>query len=78
VSSIQQAQGLALQDILRDVHGYLGLINFTDEMLILLYKKIAEIEYRLDAGGSDKLQLGALVSVFQIIREEVGKHVDER
>lgn len=78
VSSIQQAQGLALQDILRDIHGYLGLINFTDDMLVLLYKKLAEIEYRLDVGGNDKLQLGALVSVFQIIREEVSKHVDER
>lgn len=78
ILSIQQAQGLALQDILRDIHGYLGGVQLPDPLLIPLYKKLAEIEYRLDGGGDDKLQLGALVSIFQIIREEVSKQVDQR
>lgn len=78
IFSAQQTQGLALQDILRDVHSYLSTIQLPDELLVLLYKKLAEIEYRLDGGSNDKLQLGALVSVFQIIRDEVSSQIDER
>lgn len=37
--------------------------------LVHLYKELADIEYHLAAGASEKLQLGALVGAFSHARE---------
>eukprot|EP01126_Amoeba_proteus_P027107 TRINITY_DN2687_c0_g1_i5.p1 TRINITY_DN2687_c0_g1~~TRINITY_DN2687_c0_g1_i5.p1 ORF type:complete len:123 (-),score=24.49 TRINITY_DN2687_c0_g1_i5:214-582(-) len=76
VSSVQIEQGLALQDILRDVNTYLLAMRLNDDVLIDLYKKLSEIEYRLDMGANDKIQLGALISAFQLARETISAQVD--
>jgi len=68
---MQGEKGLALQDIIRDVHVYLSHVDLHDDVLIDLYTKLAEIEYRLSKGASDKIQLGALVAAFQIARTSI-------
>jgi len=69
--AMQTEKGLALQDIIRDMHMYLSHIDLHDEVLIDLYSKLAEIEYRLTKGSSDKIQLGALVAAFQMARNSI-------
>jgi len=64
-------RGVALHDIIRDVHTLVTYIKFSDEILISIYMKLAEIEQRLNAGANEKIQLGALISIFQITRESV-------
>lgn len=39
----------------------------------MMYDKLSQVEQRLAAGGSDKLQLGAMVSAFQIARNMISE-----
>jgi len=69
--ALQTDKGLALQDILRDVHVYLSHMQLNDDTLIELYSRLADIEYRLTKGASDKIQLAAMVAAFQIARHSI-------
>jgi len=71
VRTIQTDKGLALQDIIRDIHVYLSHMELHDDVLIDLYSKLADIEYRLSKGASDKVQLGAVVGAFQVARNAI-------
>jgi replication factor C subunit 3/5 len=71
-------RGIALQDILRDVHTLVTHIKFTDNVLIDIYSKLGEIEQRLNSGANEKIQLGALVSLFQVTRESVKIEASEK
>ena len=42
---------------------------YPSQALMQLYKELADIEYHLAAGASEKLQLGALVGAFAHARE---------
>jgi len=68
-------RGIALQDILRDVHLLVTHIKFSDNILISLLRKFAEIEQRLNSGANEKIQLAALVAAFQIARDMVKTEV---
>jgi replication factor C subunit 3/5 len=66
-------KGYALQDIISSVHVILTVIKLDDASRILLYKSLADIEYRLAAGSSEKLQLSAMISAFCFMRANLDK-----
>ena len=58
-------KGLALQDLLNELHTYIHRIDFPIQARIHLIKKLSEIEYRLAFGTNERLQTGSLISAFQ-------------
>ena len=47
------------------------LVDVSSTVHVLLLDKMADIEYRLASGASEKMQLGALVAVFVKAREMI-------
>ena len=69
IHDIKLKKGLALQDILTELHLFINKIEFPDPILIELVIKLAEIEKRVAIGCSEAVQLNALVSAFQRARD---------
>ncbi|XP_033355043.1 replication factor C subunit 5 [Bombus vosnesenskii] len=69
IQDIKLKKGLALQDILTELHLFVNKIEFPDSILIDLVIKLAEIEKRVSIGCSEAVQLNALVSAFQRARD---------
>ncbi|CAK9815023.1 Replication factor C subunit 5 [Anthophora plagiata] len=69
IQDIKVKKGLALQDILTELHLFVNKIDFPDEIIINLIIKLAEIEKRLSIGCSEAVQLNSLVSAFQNARD---------
>lgn len=69
IQDIKLKKGLALQDILTELHLFVNKIEFPDSILIDLIIKLAEIEKRVAIGCSESVQLNALVSAFQNARD---------
>ncbi|KAL6076374.1 Replication factor C (RF-C) subunit [Balamuthia mandrillaris] len=64
-------KGLALADIIRELHHYVVTISFPDNTKIELFDKLADLEYRVSQGASESIQMGALVGLFQQARQQV-------
>ncbi len=73
INELKTLNGLALSDILTQVHKYLERIDFPPKVRIYLLKEMADLEYRLAIGTSEKLQLGSLVAIFYTARNMVTK-----
>ncbi|PRP88648.1 replication factor C subunit 5-like [Planoprotostelium fungivorum] len=73
ISKLQSTKGLALQDIITELHRKILKVEFSEEVKMILIDKLADIEHRLAAGTSEKLNLGALVGAFQLAREQISK-----
>ncbi|CAG7659643.1 unnamed protein product [Allacma fusca] len=71
IYDLKTMKGIALAEILTEVHKYMERIDFPPKVRIYLLKELATLECRLAIGTSEKLQLGALVSVFYIGRNLV-------
>jgi len=69
IQTVKIAKGLALQDILTEVHQYVHRIDFPMDVRIHLLDKMAETEHRLTSGTSEKMQLSALIAAFQVARD---------
>lgn len=69
IKQLKTLKGLALADIITEVHKFAHRIEFPHELLIDLLDKLADIEQRLAAGSSENLQLTAFVSAFQRVRD---------
>lgn len=69
ISQLKTTKGLALSDIITEVHHYVHRIDFPAHVRIHLLAKMADIEYRLASGTSEKLQLSSLLAVFQVARD---------
>lgn len=69
IQDLKTRKGLALQDILAELHLFVNKIEFPEPILIDLIIKLAEIEKRLITGSSEAVQLNALVAAFQRPRE---------
>lgn len=69
ILKLKTAKGLALQDILTEVHLYVHRIDFPIHVRIHLLEKMAETEFRLMSGTNERIQLSSLVSAFQIARD---------
>jgi len=73
ISKLKLEKGLALQDILADVHPYVLRLDLPSYIQIMLLDKMADIEYRLASSANERIQLSALIAAFQIAREMIGK-----
>ncbi|XP_018330316.2 replication factor C subunit 5 [Agrilus planipennis] len=69
IKKLQVVKGLALNDILTEVHKYVQRIEFPQEVMLNLLNELAEIEMRLSSGASENIQLTAFVSAFQEVKE---------
>ncbi|XP_035719195.1 replication factor C subunit 5-like isoform X1 [Vespa mandarinia] len=69
IQDLKIKKGLALQDILTELHQFVHKIEFPDHILIDLVIKMAEIEKRVAVGCSEAVQLNALVAAFHKARE---------
>jgi replication factor C subunit 3/5 len=73
IAELKELRGVALQDILTEVHLFVHKIDFPQHIRIIILNKIAEVEYRLASGTSEKIQLSSLVAAFQTARNMIGK-----
>lgn len=64
ISEIKTRKGLALVDIVREVTMFVFKIRMPSGVRVGLINDLADIEYRLSFGCSDKLQLGSLIATF--------------
>lgn len=61
ISTLKADKGLALQDILSGLYDYVATIELSGPTRIYLLDQLAQVEHRLSTGGSEKLQLTALL-----------------
>lgn len=73
IQKIKIEKGLALQDILTEVSMLVGQITFPKLVKADIYIKLADIEYHLNSGGSEKIYLSAMIAAFHNSREEAAK-----
>uniref|UniRef100_A0A2C9JKL7 Activator 1 subunit 5 n=2 Tax=Biomphalaria glabrata TaxID=6526 RepID=A0A2C9JKL7_BIOGL len=66
---LKTQKGLALEDVLTEVHSYVHRIDLPLHVRMHLLEKMADIEYRLASGTSEKIQLSSLIAAFQIARD---------
>jgi replication factor C subunit 3/5 len=73
IAQLQVDKGVALVDIVRELHPWLFNIESLGPpgVRITLVEKLADIEHRLSAGTSERLQLGSLVAAFALARDEI-------
>ncbi|KAL9268155.1 Replication factor C subunit 3-like protein [Drosera capensis] len=64
ISEMKTRKGLALIDIIREVTMFVFRIKMLPDVRIDLINDLADIEYRLTFGCSDKLQMGSLIASF--------------
>jgi len=64
-------QGLAGSDIIREIHRQIYMLeNLSEEMKVKLIEKCGEYEFRISEGGSDLIQLEALLAQFILIDKD--------
>ncbi|XP_078598162.1 replication factor C subunit 5-like [Branchiostoma floridae x Branchiostoma japonicum] len=68
IFQLKVLKGLALQDILTEVHLFVHRIDFPMAVKMVLLQKMADVEYRLSAGTNEKLQLSSVIAAFQVVR----------
>ena len=64
-------KGLALEDILTQVHLYVQRMELPGRVISQLIIKMASIEERLAQGCTEKIQTSALIAAFRIARNQV-------
>lgn len=69
IQKLKIEKGLALQDILTQISIMVGLITFPKAIKAEIYIKLADLEYHLNSGGSEKIYLSAMIAAFQCARE---------
>jgi len=71
VSKLKTSKGLSLQDITTEIHLYVHKLDLPAQVKIHLLIKLSELESRLMAGASERIQLGAFLAAFQVTREMI-------
>ncbi|KAK9513049.1 hypothetical protein O3M35_001329 [Rhynocoris fuscipes] len=71
IHELQINKGLALIDIIHEVHSYVHRIDLPASALIELLIKLSDIEERLSVGTSEIIQLSSLVAAFYIARSHI-------
>lgn len=71
IQELKTLKGLSLQDILTEVHVFVLRLDLPEKIKIHLLIKMADLEHRLLQGASEKIQLGSLLSAFQVTRDMI-------
>ena len=70
--NLQVEKGLALQDILSEVYKQVRTLDIPTRPKIYMLEEMAQIEYNLGVGTSEKVQLSGLVGVFKNVVDMTG------
>ncbi|GIL70670.1 hypothetical protein Vretimale_3774 [Volvox reticuliferus] len=73
VTKLQVDKGLALVDIVRELHPWIMKTSMPVHAKIALVERLADVEHRLAYSTSEKLQLGSLIAAFVKAREVIAK-----
>ncbi|OAX37947.1 P-loop containing nucleoside triphosphate hydrolase protein [Rhizopogon vinicolor AM-OR11-026] len=65
ISAMKTERGLALQDLISGTYEYVETIEFKPQARVYLLDFLSTTEHRLSAGGSEKMQLSALLGAFK-------------
>lgn len=76
IMAVKTAKGLALQDVLTEVHHYVHRIDFPIHVRVQLLEKMSDVEHRLASGTSEKIQLSSLIAAFQVARDLVAMEAE--
>ncbi|KAJ2949162.1 hypothetical protein O0L34_g6103 [Tuta absoluta] len=71
IQDLKILKGLALSDILSEVHSVIQRVKLPPEVLVSLLIKMADAEARLSTGCSERIELAALIAAFQVARDQV-------
>ncbi|KAG9339615.1 hypothetical protein JZ751_023506 [Albula glossodonta] len=71
ILQLKTLKGLALHDILTEVHLLIHRVDFPPSVRMGLLIKLADIEYRLASGTNERIQLSSMVAAFQAVRDMV-------
>ncbi|KAI4820964.1 hypothetical protein KUCAC02_028920 [Chaenocephalus aceratus] len=71
ILQLKTLKGLALHDILTEIHLLIHRVDFPPAIRIGLLIKLADIEHRLASGTNEKIQLSSMVAAFQGVRDIV-------
>ncbi|KAG2229886.1 hypothetical protein INT48_004012 [Thamnidium elegans] len=71
IEEIKRESGIALPDIITDLHTYIGVIDYPAKSRIILLKNLSLLEYRLGEGANEQIQLGALVGTFKLAQDNL-------
>jgi len=69
IKQLKGLKGLALADILREIHMFVLKIQFPEEVKMQLIADIAQLEFMVANGANETLQTASLIGSFQIARE---------
>ncbi|KAJ1826016.1 Subunit of heteropentameric Replication factor C (RF-C), partial [Coemansia sp. RSA 2703] len=72
IVNLKRDKGLALQDIITELTPYVNNIEFPAPTRVYLLEMLAEIEYHMSVGSTEKIQLSALVGAFKVGVEIAG------
>lgn len=67
IDELKYENGLSLKNLLLDVADYLVEYDMDSKSKMMLFDKLAEIEYNETGTSNDKIQLGALISIFKLV-----------
>jgi len=68
---LKQMKGLALQDILTEVHDMVQRIEFPPKIKIALLESLSEVEYRLSSGTNERIQMSSMIAAFNITKSPI-------
>jgi len=68
VNRIRTEHGLSIHDILAELNPYISRMGFPDDVRIFLLERLSDVEYHLAFSTCEKLQVSAMVGVFQAAR----------
>lgn len=71
ITELKVNKGLALEDILTEVHLYIQRVELPPRILSQLIIKMASIEERLAQGCTEKIQVSALIAAFRLARNQI-------
>lgn len=72
VESLKVEKGLALVDVVSELHGVGVLrIKLSSAIKCFLYKELADLEHRMATSTSERIQLGSLVGMFQVAKRMI-------
>jgi len=63
-------QGLAAEDIIKEIHRQIYNLNISEEDKVKLVDKTGEYDFRISEGGSDLIQLEALLAQFLLFSKK--------
>ena len=67
IEELKYKKGLSLKNLLSDMADYLVEYNMNPTSKMRIFDKLAKIEYNETSTSNDKIQLGALISIFKLV-----------